>query len=253
LSCFSFFLRWFSLCVASFQFSCVHWSFLFCSFSLLFFAHKFFFPSLLPSFFVFLSSFRFSLFPSFPHYCLAVIFLCFVFHCFTLLLHIPSFTFHLVATYSIFRTLPYNCLLPPSCFTLILLDASLTFHLATIYSLMFHLLLLAFSHFAYCYLFLLLHFTQLLFTPSFVLHLATTCSFLHIFTLLPTYSLLHVSPYYYMLPPLHFTLPLPTPSFVHYPTTTCFFLSVLLCYLPTPSHFIMLFLSQMLMLWSWII
>jgi hypothetical protein len=156
---------------------------------------------------------------------LALILLCFVFHCFTLLLHVASLTLRLVAAYSIFHALLCYCLLFPSCFTLILLDVSLMLHLTTTYSLMLHLLLHAHSYFACCYLFLPLHFALLLFTPFFVFRLIATCSLLHIspcylstpsfmFHPTTTCSFLHASPYCYLLFPLCFTLWLPVFSFV---------------------------------------
>jgi hypothetical protein len=167
---------------------------------------------------------------------LALTFLCFVFCCF------PS------TTCSFFHTLPCYYLLHLSHSALLLFVASFMFHPNTIR---------CFLHTSPCY-YLLPH-ASLVVTCSFALHLLlpipsfALCliiiySFLcasrysysfspsH-FTLPPTYSLLHASPYYYMLLPLCFTLLLPTPSFVFYPMTTCFFLCVSLCYLPTSFAF----------------
>jgi len=103
---------------------------------------SFFFAPFFLFFFLFFPLFSLlSFFPSFPCYCLTLVFWCFVFRCFTLLLHVLSFTLHLVDACSILCVLPCYCLLPPSCFTLLLLNASLTFHLTTTYFLTLHLLL----------------------------------------------------------------------------------------------------------------
>jgi hypothetical protein len=157
---------------------------------------------------------------------------------------------HLATTCSFLHTSPcccllhlsrsaFYCFLPPSCFTLILLDASLKLCLVTTYSLTFHLLLPAPSCFACCYLFLPLCFALLLFTPSFVFPLTTTCSFLCIspcylptpfFMFHPTTacSFLYVSPYYYMFFLLCITLPLLVFSFVFH-FVTCLLIHTSSC------------------------
>jgi len=142
LSHFLFPLCWLFLGVASFRFSHVHCSFLFCFLSLLFLALKGFLKNspLFPShFFSLLPSFLY-FFPSFPHCYLAFPSSYFMFRCFVLLLLVPSlalhfalaysFTFWPIVTYSIYPASPCYCLLYPSYLALLLPTLSLTFYFA---------------------------------------------------------------------------------------------------------------------------
>lgn len=234
MSHFFFFLHWFLLCVASFQFSWVQCSLFilvvsYFLLSLLFLAIKVFFSS---SFLSFLSP-----------CCKGPTSLCFMFRHFNLLLLVFSLSLHLVIVCSVSSVLAYYCLLPPLCFTLLLFVTS--FMIGPIYCCLL-LCLLPLSHLAlllpipsfifspivaystlfhtwpYCCMFPPLCFALLLHVPSLMFEPNVTC------------SLFHVSPYYCMLLPSCFVLLVPTPSLMFGPIVASSFLCASPCYYMFP-------------------